>query len=122
MGELYGTLNQFIIGGKISIATEPYDKDDSAYLAPLDPLRDKQWQIRSLAPRPAIRVFGHFAMTDVFIALTWRYRNELGGRGDPAWRNEINRCKTAWRQLFHPYQPFRGNEPHDYVSENIYVV
>lgn len=122
LSELRGHLDRFIIGGRISIAEDPYDKHKTAYLARLDPIRDEAWQIRILDPKPAIRVFGHFAQVDTFVALTWRWRRELEGPKSKAWRNEINRCKTEWRKLFPAYQPLKSEDIDEYVSENFYVV
>lgn len=121
LAELRGHLDIFTGGGLISIADNPYDKDKTAFLARLDPARDGAWQIRD-CDDPAIRVFGHFAFIDTFIALTWRWRDELDGRDSRSWRDEINRCKTEWRKLFPTYQPLKGGTLDEYVSEKFYAV
>lgn len=121
-GQLRGDLDRFTEGALISVADHPYRKDKKAYIARLDPPRDEAWDIRSVDPKPAIRVFGHFAMVDTFIALTWAWRRDLGGPGSKEWRDEIERCKAAWRQLFHPYPPYSGGSLHDYVSSNAFPV
>ena len=121
-GMLRGQLDTLIGGGLISVAEDPYDKDKTAYIARLDPISDEAWQIRSIDPKPAIRVFGHFAETNVFVALTWRYRKELGGFGSKEWKDEINRCKAKWRILFHPYKPHRGTDVSDYISSKYHLV
>ena len=41
----------------------------------LAPREDAFWDIRSRDPRPGLRVIGHFAETDVFVALVWRPRS-----------------------------------------------
>lgn len=121
-GQLRAQLDHFTIGGMISIGEDPYKKKRTAYMARLDPVRDEAWQIRSFDPKPAIRVFGHFAQTDVFVALTWAYRKPLGGPGSKAWNEEINGCKAEWRKLFPSYAPHHGSQLSDYVSENFIAV
>ena len=121
-GQLLQTLNNFTEGRRISVAEDPYDKHKKTFLARLDPIQDEAWQIRSIAPKPAIRVFGHFAFKDTFVALTWRHRSDLDGPRSKSWRDEIQRCKAEWRKLFHPYQPHRGESLHDYLSEPFFVV
>ncbi len=121
-GRLRGDLDRFTEGAIISIANSPYKKNKKAYLARLDPPTDEVWYIRSVDPKPAIRVFGQFAMTDVFVALTWAWRIDLKGPESKEWRNEIQRCKAEWRKLFPSYNPHKGANLNDYVSDNFFAV
>ena len=91
----------------------------------LDPPADAVWDIRSRDPRPAIRIIGHFADTDLFIGLTWAPRSvpvpwsnrpPLGEGGSEQWKLIIRECKAAWRRLFPSYDPYSGDTIHDYIS------
>ncbi len=94
-GRLRGDLDHFIMGGLITVAEDPFKKPRSTYMARLAPVRDELWDIRSRDPRPSIRVFGAFASTDTFIALTWQFRENLEGRDSRDWSVEIRKCKAA---------------------------
>jgi hypothetical protein len=72
-GLLRADLDRFITGARIPVAARPYQAR-SAYIAQLDQPRDEAWEIRSRDPEPSIRVFGRFAMTNWFVALTWSKR------------------------------------------------
>ena len=96
---LQADLDRFITGGVI----------DPEYLYCLAPDSDGVWEIRSVMPRPSIRIFGCFAVPDVFIATHAVDRARLGGWGSKAWRNEITRCKTIWRMIFPSYPPLRSS-------------
>lgn len=64
------------------------------------PPADEVWDIRSRDPKPAMRVLGCFAETDVFVALVHGYRKNLGGPRSRQWRDLIESCKAEWRKLF----------------------
>ncbi len=85
-------------------------------MARLAPEEDHGFDIRYRDPKPGIRVLGNFALTDVFVALTWRFREDLDT--DKKWQDEINRAKAKWRELFFPYLPHHGATLNDYVSRN----
>lgn len=115
-------LDVFTGGGLISVASNPFTKPKATYMARIDPPEDEVWDIRSIDPSPAIRVLGCFAETDLFIALTWAYRKDLGGPGSKEWRDFRERCKAMWRALFPAYQPLKGAAISDYVSESAHAV
>ena len=121
-GLLREQLDRFTLGYRISVGMDPFDKRKTAYMARLHPVRDGFWCIRSIDPRPSLRVFGGFAATDVFVALSVSERKELGGPKSRAWRDEIVRSKVAWRNLFAAYGPLKGNSVHDYLTDNVFVV
>jgi len=120
-GLLRADLDMFISGMVISVGQHPYKKKNSAYMSPLDPPADEVWEIRSRDPKPGIRVFGHFSEKDIFVALTWGFRELLGGPKSREWRNAREECKAEWRKLFHPYKPHTGSTPDDYTSNIILV-
>lgn len=119
---LRANLDSFTQGQMITIANEPYRKPISTYMARTDPVSDELWDIRSRDPKPGVRVLGCFTEADVFVGLTWSFREPLGGPSSREWRDFIIRAKTNWTQLFGPYQPLKGSEISDYVSSNFYAV
>ena len=117
-GKLWADFDRFVEGRIIPVALDsPYKKPNATYLSRLDPAEDEVWQIRSRAPKPAIRVFGRFAFRDCFVALSWRFRTELGGPESSEYRREIGNCLAAWRRTFPHYNPFTGNTVDEYISE-----
>jgi hypothetical protein len=111
-------LEAFVDGGYVTIAADPFRKAATALLARVHPVADEVWDFRCLDPRPGIRVLGSFAATDVFVALTWDYRENF----DKDWPAHVAECKREWRRLFGDVPPFRGKTLNDYVSENIRAV
>jgi hypothetical protein len=101
-------------GRLITVADDPYRKPRATIMARIDPVEDDVFDIRCVDPKPGIRVLGCFADFDLFVALTWNQRENL--EDDKAWRDEIERCKAAWRRLFSPYPPFHGASLNDYLS------
>lgn len=118
---LQADLDAYVQGDVLPVAEHPFRGRRDAYLKRLHTARDEVWEIRSRNPLPQIRIFGRFAEKDVFIALTWSERPELGGPTSRAWRDAIVRCKTEWRNLFFAYDPFIGSSHHEYISNIILV-
>lgn len=81
------------------------------YLKQLKPARNAVWEIRCYYDEPSIRVFGQFAMKNVFIAMTARYRADLGPLQDPNWEYEIRRVRHMWRLLFPSYSAKTSANP-----------
>ncbi len=103
----------------ISVALDsPFSKRKDTFLSRLDSAQDEVWEIRSRAPKPAIRVFGRFADRDCFVALNWRLRKELGDRNSREFRQVVRKCLADWRHIFPSYDAFRGNTVYEYISEN----
>jgi hypothetical protein len=75
------------------------------------------WTLRSVRPKPSLRVFGRFAEPDVFIATHIVERSELGEKDSEGYRREILRCKSKWSQLF-TSPPHSGKSYNDYITEN----
>jgi hypothetical protein len=65
---LRADLEVFVKGGQVSVCLTPY-RAKAAYMARLDEPADEVWDIRSRDPSPALRIFGRFAETDLFVAL-----------------------------------------------------
>ena len=77
---------------------------------------EEVWTIRSVRPRPSLRVFGRFAIPDVLVATHYHDRQFLGEFNSRDWRQEIRHCKAKWRGLFPSYQPLSGENINAYVS------
>jgi hypothetical protein len=113
---LRADLDAFIRGAPISIAAKPYQKPKDSFMAPIDPISDRVYAIRNRV-KPAIRLAGCFAQKDVFVALVWAYRIDLG-QDKRTWGNLSRRCKAEWRSLFNTFQPLPGAE-RDQLASNI---
>ena len=120
-GLLRGDIDRFIEGRLISVAKHAY-KARSAYMAQLHPPGNEAWEIRSRDPDPGLRVLGRFADTNIFVALTWWKRADLGGPTSREWRDAIEGCNAEWRKLFPVYPPKSGANIHDYISANVFLV
>jgi len=122
-GALWADFDRYVESRIISVCLDnPYRKPKTTFLARLDPGHDEVWEIRSRDPRPSIRVFGRFADRDVFVALDWGHRSQLGGPGSNAFKLRIRRCKAEWRKLFPSYDPLTGSSVNEYISENAFPV
>jgi len=77
--QLAADFDRFVTGEFLPVGMNPREKDRSAYLARVEPVEYGIWALRSTAPLPAIRVFGAFSETDVFVALVALFREELSG-------------------------------------------
>lgn len=73
---------------------------DPNYLWLLSPKTHGVWEIKSHREEPQIRVFGQFAAKDIFIAMRYRYRSEMGNFDNLNWSFEIRQVERKWRQVF----------------------
>ncbi len=123
-GYLRADFDRFMQGGIIPIAEHPLLGGKNAYMRQLFRFREEVWEIRSRDPKPSIRVLGRFADRDVFIALNWWHRTDLGGPTDRAWRDAIVGCKTEWKKLLPTYEPKSSGDDDDYPAciSNTYLV
>ena len=83
----------------------------------LDPQSQEVWELRSVRPRPSIRVFGRFAEPDVFIGTNLAYRADLKAKWSKEFWDEIFECEKIWKGLTSS-SPFQGKEYTDYITEN----
>ncbi len=129
-GQLRANMEVFMGGELIPVCLNPFQAK-AAYMGLLDPVGDGIFDIRSRDPKPGLRVFGAFAETDTFIALTWCPRSvavswagkkPLGDRDSREFRDAILECKTAWRRFFPTYPPVTGDNLRDYISNNAVLV
>jgi len=115
MNKLHANLDVFSEGRKVVVAR---GRESTCLFKQLDPIGHEVWEIRSVDPRPSLRLFGAFAITDVFVALHIYRRDELGGPESRQWRDAIVRFKAEWRRLFLSYPRHSGETLDAYFSEN----
>lgn len=120
--QLGADFDRFVTGETLPIGMDPYDKDDAAFMARIDPVEYGIWSLRSVAPRPAIRVLGAFCEKDVFVALITRRRADLGGRGSVEWMRAREDAIARWADLFGDCPRLLGDEENDFFSEKTFVV
>jgi hypothetical protein len=116
--ELRYWFDRFTDGGRIYLRERPRAKKSTADMAQLEPWTDEIWEIRSIDPKPSIRVFGSFIGKDALVALTWSFRKDLNGYGGPKWLQAIQTYRTEWQNFF-DCMPLSGEYPNDYLSEAI---
>ena len=117
LGRFRGTLDAFTRGNWVSIARDPFAKQRGAYFAPIDPVALGIWDIRSISPKPEIRCFGAWAEQDTFVALTWRWRDDI-----EKFSEEALECRRQWDRILPSCRPFKGSTIDDYIKERYRVV
>ena len=115
-------VDTFTTGKMISFGNHPFEKGRSAFMARTDPIELGIFDIRSNDPSPALRLFGAFSETDVFIGLTLRIRKELGGKHEPHFSDAITSAQLTWNTLFPRHKPFVSVNPTEHVSQNVHLV
>ena len=120
--QLSADFDRFVTGEMLSIGWEPYQKGDNAFMARIDPVEYGIWSIRSVAPKPALRVFGAFYKEDVFVALSAKFRTELDGPGGKKWANAREDAIAMWEKLLPAQQRLIGGSINDFITEKKIVV
>jgi hypothetical protein len=113
--ELRAEIDRFIDGKTIFVRAES-EEGTKALLARLNPSADEVWELRSLKPKPSLRIFGTFVEKNSFVALHWAKRTVLGAGDSEEWADAIEQFKTIWQDWFHPFEPLHGSYPDDYLS------
>jgi len=98
--ELHADLVSFVVQADIT----------PEFLWLLKPKTRGVWEIRSHRVDPQIRVFGHFAQKDVFIAMSYEYRSDLGGIDDSMWMYQIRIVENCWQELFPAYTAMKSSD------------
>ena len=73
------------------------------------------WEIRSMAPQPALRVFGRFAAPDVLVL------THMKERGSINFEMEIGTCEGIWSNCFGDRPPYKGDNLDGYLTENFRI-
>jgi hypothetical protein len=119
--ELRAEIDHFI-DGKLITARPDNEMNKRGWLARLEPTPNEIWEIRSLTPKPSIRILGSIAKKNVFVGLTWAWRKDLGAKESPEWEETIDIFKAEWLLRFGTLRPMSsGDYPHDYLT-NIRLV
>ena len=125
---LRADLEAFVKGDNLGISMTPYHHK-AAYMGLLAPPDRGFWDIRSRDPQPGLRILGHFAITDLFVALAWSPRSvKVNGRLPLKDSRSLNwelaklQCEEAWGKLFPNHVPQVREEISDLVSENTFLV
>jgi len=85
---LEAAMSLFVEGGFIS--------DD--LIKQLDPPKFEHWELRSRRPKPSVRVFGRFAMPDVFIGTHLEERPKLGEKWSDQFEHHKLVCEQHWNE------------------------
>ena len=120
--QLAADFDRYVTGDTIPVGMEPYDKGDDAFMARVSPAEYGIWTIRSVAPKPAIRVFGAFCERDVFVALVTRFRANLGGPESREWAQAREAAIDLWDNLFPGNPRLLGDNVYDFFSEKTIAV
>ncbi len=63
----------------------------------LQPYKYEHWEMRSRKPSPSLRVFGRFAMPDVFVGTHVERRDGLGGMWSAQFEHQKLVCEDHWK-------------------------
>ena len=80
------------------------------YLKGLQPKSKGVFEIRSVRPKPSVRVFCFLAAQDTLICTHMVERTELGGFGHISWQHESRQARSYWRALFPTHAPLTGDD------------
>lgn len=112
-------LDAFTRHDEISVSEHPFEKPWDTHLARIHPVEKEVWDIRSLEP-PGTRCFGRFGGQNLFVALTWAYREDVESGDDwcrdDDWGAEIRKFEKEWERLFKGIPLFRGDTLDDYLT------
>ena len=105
----------------LSVSERPFDKPPDTNMARVHPVKKEVWDVRSLEP-PGIRCFGRFGDKNLFVALTWAYREDVESGDDwtrdDDWAAEIRQFERAWETLFKGIPIFKGDTLDEYLTNN----
>jgi hypothetical protein len=111
-------LDAFVDGEEIGVSEKPFSKAFDTYLARVHPIALDVWDIRVIEPTPGIRCFGCFGDLDLFVALTWEYRENIQATSD-GFTILARECRSVWSSLF--TLPPRTGSIHAHLSGNYYL-
>ena len=84
----------------------------------LDPKKYEHWELKSVRPRPSLRVFGRFAEPDVFVGTHVVERAPLGAKWTMKWEMEKLICEAEWKNALGDCSPYRSDVYENYITEN----
>ena len=122
---LRATLEGFIAGNAISVCWPPFVGRSYHQVGRLSPVELGVWDIRSVEPKPGLRVMFCLGERDVAVALVcsprsvvvdWLDRSPLGPRHSRAWRDIIRETREFWDELFPTHRPLIGETLDECIS------
>jgi len=84
----------------------------------LQPKKFEHWELKSVRPRPSLRVFGRFARPNIFVGTHVVERSPLGAKWSLEWELEKLSCEELWNEAFGGSDPFRSAIYEHYITEN----
>ncbi|MET3521471.1 hypothetical protein ABID25_003310 [Mesorhizobium abyssinicae] len=93
----------------MAVSEKPKGKPPYTQLARTEPVGLDVWSFRETAEQDGIRCLGCFGGPNLFVALTWDYRENISD-----FHAEVRRCREKWDELFDPILPFRSKRLDDY--------
>lgn len=115
-------LDAFTRHDMMRVAESPFNKASDADISRVHPTQNEVWDFRSLMP-PGIRCFGRFGGLNMFIALTFAYREDIEPGDDwlssRDWVDEIALFEREWKRLFGDISLFRGENFDEYLTNYI---
>ena len=106
-------MDDFVAGGYVTVAQDPFDKDASSIMARVHPVESEIFDFRCLDPKPQIRILGRFAASDTFIALAWDFRDDID------WDEIVSETEATWNELFPDTNPLKRDNINGYISYNV---
>lgn len=114
-GAAQAIFERFTAGKTLTMRMDPHS-GSHAIFARNAKLKDRICDVRVLAPRPQLRIFGAFAERDVFVALTYQKRDLLN------FSLGVQRCRKQWDLLFPELEPVLSENVNDYISDAVVAV
>jgi len=93
---LEADISHFVEGGYV----------DENLLKQLEDYKFEHWELRSRKPKPSLRVFGRFALPDVFVGTHVVARTPLGEKHSANWELQKLVCEDLWKAADLPDKPF----------------
>lgn len=109
----------FAEGGWLQVSENPAEHPPDTAVARVHRVEWELWDLRVYADdsslpkdKRSVRVCGGFAGKDIFVALTWAYREDIGDEFDQF----VIETRKFWDGLFAPFPPFHGATFDEYLS------
>lgn len=79
---------------------------EECYFKMLAPKSKRVWELKATDGEDIhLRVFGVFAEKDVFVAMSYAYRADLGDKDSYEWKRQISYTRKMWDHLFPGHSP-----------------
>ena len=114
---LRAEFDAFVGGNSLIVCWTPFKGRAHHRVGRLSPVEHGVWDLRSVDPRPGLRVFFCLGERDLIVASTcnprsvdisWLPRPPLGPREGREWKRAVRECRFMWNELFPGRRPFVG--------------